>query len=151
MNVVCHGYRKWASRIFFYLPDNNLWKVVPRSIDKSTVHLYYGWSTMIPKIIYSKYLCLILHPSPLPKYRGGSPLQHQIMRGEKKSAVTLLKAGKKLDAGEIYSQTPFSLKGSLDQIFERIIEIGTKDTIKILNKIAKGKLKGKKQDEKKAT
>ena len=28
----------------------------------------------------------MLHPSPLPKYRGGSPIQNQIINGEKKSA-----------------------------------------------------------------
>ena len=30
-----------------------------------------------------------VHPSLLPKYRGGSPMQHQIINGEKESAVTL--------------------------------------------------------------
>ena len=40
---------------------------------------------------------------------------------------------RKLDQGDIYKQEPFSLEGSLDDIFERIIELGYKATIDIIN------------------
>ena len=115
------------------------------------VFLFYGWSWIIPKEVYSKYLCFILHPSPLPKYRGGSPLQHQIMAGETTSAVTIFQAEEKIDAGDIYSQTPFSLEGTLDDIFTRIIENGTKDTIKVLDAVVKNAIKPTPQDETLAT
>ena len=120
-------------------------------IDKANVVLYYGWSWKIPKEIYSKKLCLILHPSPLPKYRGGSPLQHQIIAGEKQSAVTICKVVDRLDTGDIYSQTPFSLEGTLDEIFERIVKIGTRDTIQILHSIENNTIKTYKQIDSKAT
>jgi methionyl-tRNA formyltransferase len=93
----------------------------------------------------------ILHPSLLPKYRGGSPLQHQIIAGEKQSAVTILKANDKIDSGEIYSQTKFSLDGTLNEIFNRIADIGTKDTIDLINAIEKGKYSPIAQDESQAT
>lgn len=118
---------------------------------KADVLLIYGWSWFIPKEIFEKYLTLILHTSPLPKYRGGSPLQHQIMAGEKTSAVTIFKAGGGLDSGPIYGQTPFSLDGSLDQIFKRIIDKGTSTTLKVLGGIANGTLKPMPQDPLKAT
>ncbi len=151
--VVFHGYREWADKIHANIREeqSDLWEVVPVTDDESATHLYYGWSEMIPKETYDYHLCLILHPSPLPKYRGGSPIQNQLVNGETESAVTILKVGKELDAGEIYSQTPFSLEGSLDEIFERIIDIGTRDTVKILDKIAKGELEGRVQDEVEAT
>ena len=118
---------------------------------KPDVFLFYGWSWIIPKEIHSKYLCLILHPSPLPKYRGGSPIQNQIIAGERESAVTILQVGEKIDAGEIYSQTPFSLEGTLDVVFARIVKIGTKDTTKVLYAIAENAAKPIPQDESKAT
>ncbi len=151
--VVFHGYREWALKIRANLvqEQSDLWEVVTTTDSESGVNLYYGWSEMIPKETYDYHLCLILHPSPLPKYRGGSPIQNQLVNGETESAVTILKVGKELDAGEIYSQTPFSLEGSLDEIFERIVEIGSKDTIEILDKIAKGELEGRTQDEAQAT
>ncbi len=148
MKVAFFAYREWALKIKENLESNG-WKFT--SLAEADVVLFYGWSSHIPVETYSKKLCLILHPSPLPKYRGGSPLQHQIMAGEKTSAVTILKVGAKLDAGDIYSQTPFSLEGSLDEIFERIIIIGFLDTLKVLAGIEKGTIQPRKQDESQAT
>lgn len=132
MKVACIGYRDWALNIF----RNIGYEFVAE--DKADVVLYYGWSDMIPKEIYENKICLILHPSPLPKYRGGSPLQHQIMAGEKVSAVTICRVTDRLDAGDIYSQTPFSLEGKLSDVFKKITEIGIKDTIKVLKEIEDG-------------
>lgn len=115
------------------------------------VCLFYGWSWIISKDIYNNYLCLILHPSPIPRYRGGSPIQHQIINGETTSAVTILKVDEKIDAGNIYMQTPFSLIGTLENIFTRIVTIGTKDTIKVLDAIANNTIRPIPQDESKAT
>ena len=164
MNVVYFGYRSWAYIVLANLVrhGNPRWSIketfrdgdavhLINKVDKPEVLLFYGWSWIIPKEVYDKYICLICHISPLPKYRGGSPLQHQIMNGEKTSAVTILRAREKLDTGEIYSQTPVSLNGTMDEIFERIAEIASKDTIKVLDQIATGKAKPKKQNDKKAT
>ena len=76
----------------------------------------------------------MLHPSPLPKYRGGSPIQNQIINGEKKSAVTIFKINNILDGGDIYYQKKISLEGSLNEIFDRIIKLGTEGTLRIINK-----------------
>lgn len=118
---------------------------------KPDAFLFYGWSWIIPKEVYTKYLCLILHPSPLPKYRGGSPLQHQIINGERASAVTILEAGEKIDAGAIYAQNPISLEGTLDDIFKRMEEVGTDSTIKVLDGIANKTITPRPQDETKAS
>jgi len=90
----------------------------------------------------------MLHPSPLPKFRGGSPLQNQIIRNIKKSAVTIFKINEVIDGGDILYQSKLSLKGSLNDIFERMSKIGLKGTQKILNS---KKTKQKKQIHNKAT
>ena len=91
--------------------------------------LFYGWSWKI-KDIYEKYKSFMLHPSPLPRYRGGSPLQNQIISGEKNSAVTIFKINEILDGGDIYFQKKMSLNGSLNQIFDKMVKIGTEGTLK---------------------
>ena len=48
-----------------------------------------------------------LHAGPLPKYRGGSPLNWQIINGEKKIGISIIRMTKALDAGPIYSQKNF--------------------------------------------
>lgn len=125
--------------------------LLTHDIKADTVFLFYGWSWKIPEYLYNQHLCLILHTSPLPKYRGGSPLQHQIMAGEKYSAITICKVEEKIDTGAIYAQAPFSLDGTLSEIFYRISELGTTVTNQLLEDIALGKAKPIKQDESKAT
>ena len=86
-----------------------------------------GWSDIVPLEFYKDKTVLVLHPSPLPRYRGGSPIQHQIMAGETESAVTLFFLNTDfpyVDSGPIYRQCPFSLEGDLSDILSRITEIG---------------------------
>lgn len=118
---------------------------------KPAVLLFYGWSWIIPPEIYTSYLSLCLHTSPLPKYRGGSPLQHQILAGETKSAVSIFQITKGLDKGNIYGQRAFSLKGSMKDIFRRIVTTGTKETRRVLDGLATNTILSTQQDEKRAT
>ena len=84
----------------------------------------------------------MLHPSKLPNFAGGSPIQNQIIRNVRKSAVTLFVMNEKIYHGNILIQKEFSLLGELDEIFNRIIKIGNLLTLNILKKIInKKKLK----------
>ena len=89
----------------------------------------------------------MLHPSALPKFRGGSPIQNQIIRNIKKSRVTIFRMSKKIDSGPILASKPVSLEGHMHEIFNRLTKIGVSLTLKIL----KNKFKIKEQDHKKAT
>lgn len=117
----------------------------------ATIALFYGWSWMIPPSIVGEYECLILHTSPLPKYRGGSPLQHQIINGETESAISIFRADRGLDTGPVYGQVVFPLDGSLSDIFDRIVTAGSHATINILDGISAGTLTPTPQDESQAT
>lgn len=133
----------------------------PKTFDAKTIDvikknnpdilLFYGWSWLIPPSLHEKFLCLCLHTSPLPKYRGGSPLQNQIIKGEKTSAVSIFKMIKELDAGDIYGQRTFSLSGNMNQIFHRIVKVGTEETLRVLDGLANGNLKPVKQNSSQAT
>ncbi len=143
MRIVCVSYRKWALDIYDRLArtTNHIYLIIRNKeqynkdviVDfKPDLILYYGWSWLVPEEITSNYKCIMLHPSPLPKYRGGSPIQNQIITGEKKSAVSLFFMTNEMDAGDIIAQKEFSLQGSLNEIFERMTEIGfelTRDKI----------------------
>jgi len=103
--------------------------------------LFYGWSWMVKKEIVKDFLCLCLHPSPLPKYRGGSPIQNQIINGEKNSAVTVFRMTDGIDNGDIYMQKPISLRGDINHIFRRMVQKGSLITKRLINDTEKGKLK----------
>jgi methionyl-tRNA formyltransferase len=86
---------------------------------------FVGWSELIPEEIVNKYCCLCIHPSMLPLYRGGSPIQNQIIDGVLDSGVSLFKMDNGIDTGPIFSQLHLSLRGTLDDIFLRIIFIAS--------------------------
>ena len=92
---------------------------------KPDVVIFIGWSWVVPE---NDYDCLCIHPSPLPLYRGGSPIQAQILAGEKTSKVTLfemLGPTENIDSGDIIAQRDYSLGGTLDDIFRQISVKGT--------------------------
>ena len=119
-------------------------------LDEADIMLFYDWSWIVPSEIVKNKICICSHPSPLPKYRGGSPIQHQIINGEKESAVSLFKMAEGLDDGPIYKQKSFSLEGHLSDIIKRIGETSLEATIEMLDGLAEGILKPVAQDESKA-
>lgn len=79
-----------------------------------------GWSWKIPADIVNSTLVVGMHPSDLPKYAGGSPIQNQIIDGLTESVATLFRLNEKFDEGEIVDKEPFSLKGHLSEVFASI-------------------------------
>lgn len=52
---------------------------------------------------------LNVHPSLLPKYRGASPIQAAILRGEEETGATIMLADEEMDHGPILSQQKISI------------------------------------------
>lgn len=145
MKVLCIGYRSWALNIYQRLMEENTSHKISiinskKAYDAININdynpdiiLYYGWSWIIDKKIINNYKCIMLHPSKLPKYRGGSPIQNQIISGENNSALTLFIMNEEIDAGEILFQKDMSLKGSVGDIFIRIESLGYEGSKLILD------------------
>ena len=154
MKVLGIGYRDWAISIYKNLLKEKVdikiikkKKIILKDIKKHKpqIILFYGWSRKVTKNIVKKYKCIMLHPSKLPLFAGGSPLQNQIIRNVKKSAVTLFIMNEKIDKGNIIAQKKIMLTGELDNIFNRIIKIGTQLSLKVIKrKIQEKKIKVKK-------
>lgn len=77
-------------------------------------------------------LVLIAHASKLPKDKGFSPLQYQILKDKKKFYMSLIRASKKVDAGPIYLQNLFVLDGT--ELHNEIRHIQGLEFIKIIQK-----------------
>ena len=136
MRIACVGYRDWALNIYDKLQNEFPSYIFLMQLSKSDFSetqieqfkpdliLFYGWSDIISSKLIESGKCLMLHPSPLPKYRGGRPLQNQIIEGETNSAVTIFLMDKGIDTGPIAQQKYLSLNGKLKDIFQRIEIIG---------------------------
>jgi len=134
INIVCCGYRSWAINIINQIKDNPKIKLlhvfnskeeydlkIQTIEEKVDVILFLGWSWFIKKKITDKFLCLGIHPSDLPNYRGGSPIQHQIINGLKKTKVSLFTINEKLDEGDIWLKQDLDLSGeNIEVIFKEI-------------------------------
>ena len=136
MKIIYYAYRDWAINILSkilvqekYLINCNNYSIIDTI--KPDLVFFIGWSEIIPNEIIENNTCICLHPSKLPKYRGGSPIQHQIINGEVKSAVSFFIMNKKIDGGDLLYQPNLSLEGSLKKIFKDIESIG----IEYINKI----------------
>ena len=104
--------------------------------DRVTIILFVGWSWFVSSAVTSKYLCIGIHPSALPEYRGGSPIQNQIINGVVDTKITLMVlSDKEVDTGEILEQEPVSFAGdNLDFVFKHIIDSSTKALIRFFYK-----------------
>ncbi len=163
INVVFCGYRDWANDIFEEVEKHkqiNVKKTIrtfkeykefeDNPIADVDLILFIGWSWIIPDYLTEGYLCLGIHPSDLPQYRGGSPLQNQIINGVLNSKVSLITLSSKLDAGEIWLKEDLSLLGdSMEDVFDNI----TQRSIALLNSFFNGypNIKPIKQDISKAS
>jgi methionyl-tRNA formyltransferase len=157
MKIWICAYREWSLEIYNQISKefDNVELIETKKEFERTISLFQkedfifflGWSWIIPDEVVEDYNCICLHPSPLPKYRGGSPLQHQIINGERNSAVTYFRMTDKLDAGPVLFQKEFSLEGELKDITNRIIPLAIQGIFIILN----NKVKEHIQDESKAT
>jgi putative two-component system hydrogenase maturation factor HypX/HoxX len=65
----------------------------------------------IPEAIWSKHVCLIVHPG-MKGDRGASSLDWAIMTGQTIWGVTVLQAAAEMDAGAIWASHNFALSGS---------------------------------------
>jgi methionyl-tRNA formyltransferase len=151
MNYVFCAYRDYSLEIYkkiktryknFVLITNpkqltfkKIQKIDPKYI------FFPDWSWIVPNEIINNYDCICFHESNLPKFRGGSPIQNQIIRGVKKTKTTAFLMTEHLDQGDILLQRNLSLEGTLNNIFSQMI----KNDYEIIIKILQGKFKKRKQ------
>ena len=90
-------------------------------------------------------LTLVVHESDLPKGKGFSPIQWQILEGKSEIKISLIEATSKVDSGDIFLQKQIKFKGT--ELYEEIREIQAKGTFSIIYEFLKNypNIKQKKQ------
>ena len=63
----------------------------------------------IPESVWSRQLCLVVHPGP-PGDRGPSALDHAVLEGARDWGVTVLQAAAEFDAGHVWAWQPCTLR-----------------------------------------
>jgi methionyl-tRNA formyltransferase len=55
-----------------------------------------------------------LHAGRLPEYRGGSPLNWQLINGDKRATISIVRVDKEIDAGNVLGEKDIIIKKSTD-------------------------------------
>jgi len=125
--ILFAGYREWALKAFRHVDDSvevvrnteDLKRAVSSHRDITAI-VFVGWSWIVPSEIIHSVECVCFHPSDLPKYKGGSPIQHQVIDGITSTNATLFLMTENVDAGPIFGKHPISFEGDLTAIFESL-------------------------------
>lgn len=119
--------------------------------------LVASYGKIIPKEILDLpgHGVLNIHPSLLPKYRGPSPLQEQIINDEKSIGVTIIKMDEQVDHGPIIASQSISLNSpfppKLDELKKITAKAGAELLAKTLPDWIDGKIKPTEQNHAEAT
>ena len=85
---------------------------IKRLLDsRADVFLLCGFGIILPPhVITIPKLMLNLHAGPVPAYRGSSPLNWAIIRGEKTFGVSILKVTDTIDGGKVLAEEKFEIE-----------------------------------------
>ena len=113
----------------------------------------YGQILPSSLLDYPKYGCINVHGSLLPRLRGGAPIHHAIINGDKETGITIMYMDKKMDAGDIISQRSLEIKNTdnLDSIYSNLSVLGSELLIETLPSIINGTNNRIKQNENEVT
>lgn len=90
-----------------------------------------GYTKILSKVfLESNTLNLVVHESDLPKGKGFSPIQWQILEGKDKILFTLFEIEEGLDSGDIFLQKEVYFEGH--ELFDEIRKIQALKTIELI-------------------
>ena len=122
---------------------------------KPDIIITAAYGQIIPSEIldYPKYGCINVHGSLLPKLRGGAPIHHAIINGDKEAGVTIMYMDKKMDSGDIISQRSINIDDNmiLDDLYYKLSILGRDLLIDTLPSILNGTNSRIKQNEEEVT
>lgn len=114
-------------KIPFLQPDSLNDRRLTQSLDVSKSDFFvvadYGKIIPLPLISLPRKMFLGVHPSLLPLYRGAAPIRRAIIKGEKKTGLTIFKINDKVDAGGIILQKEIDIFDH-DDVFSLTVRLG---------------------------
>ena len=154
--------RNQKSKIFQIAQENNVPVFTPFSLKdldmqkqfidlQADIVVVVSYGLLLPPEILegTKFGCINIHPSLLPKWRGASPIERTIENGDIETGVSIIQMNEALDAGDILFQNKFSLdsNASAIKLVEKMANMGAEIICDLLPKINAGEVRAILQDE----
>lgn len=119
------------------------------------VFITCAYGKILPEDILNmtKYGCINVHASILPKLRGPAPMQRAIFNGDKKTGITIMYTDKGIDTGDILTQFEVEILPDMSygQLHDIMAVAGAELLSQTLEKIEEGGITRTKQDSAQAT
>jgi len=133
---------------------------IPSSLDKIQalkpdllVTAAYGKILRNKILNITKFGCINLHPSLLPKYRGPSPINWALFHGDSVTGTTVFYMNRKMDAGDIILQSKLNIQpdDNYSTLSNKLSGKGANDVIESISLIEQGKHSPAPQNDRYAT
>ena len=103
---------------------------------KADVFVVVAYGRLLTREILEipKFLCMNVHGSLLPRYRGAAPVNWAILNGDQETGVSIQKMVLTLDAGDIIAQEKMeiSLNDTAESLRQKMSAIGAQLLVKVL-------------------
>jgi methionyl-tRNA formyltransferase len=98
-------------------------------------------------------LAVNLHASLLPKFRGAAPINWAMIRGERRTGVSVIGLAQRMDAGLIYATEALDIdpEETAGELHDRLAKLGPDAVCRVLHDLAHDSLDPVEQDEAQAT
>ena len=98
-----------------------------------------SYGKILPKELLDMKLCINVHPSMLPKYRGSTPIQTALLNGDKETGVTIMKTAVGMDDGDIILQEKVEIceDDDYNSLMPKLAEVGSELLLNAIEKIEK--------------
>ena len=118
---------------------------------KIDIAVVVAYGLLLPKAVLDapKFGCLNIHASLLPRWRGASPIQQSIWKGDLETGVTIMQMDEGLDTGPMILKRSVPIKSDMTAtaLHDRLSGLGAEMIVEVLNIAARdGALKSIPQD-----
>lgn len=103
------------------------------------VAIVAAYGMLLPQVILNapKHGCINIHPSLLPRWRGPSPIQYAIWKGDQQTGVSVMSLEVKMDAGPILAQEKVDIMGRDFLAMNKILwEAGVRNLMSVLEDLS---------------
>ena len=101
-----------------------------------------AYGKILPKAILDipKYGAINIHASLLPKYRGAAPIAWAIVRGERRTGITMMKMDEGMDTGPMLEQLPVDIieTETAGELTKRLADLGALGVRRVLPRWVRG-------------
>ncbi|MCB9990116.1 MAG: methionyl-tRNA formyltransferase [Rhodospirillales bacterium] len=111
-----------------------------------------AYGLILPQAVLEapRFGCLNIHASLLPRWRGASPIQHAIWKGDAESGVTIMQMEQGLDTGPMISKkaVPIRPQTSAQSLHDELSALGAAMCVDVIDRLAaEGGIEAEAQDD----